>query len=386
MIHIDWLSIYQDFPGQDYPRLAKEVRTRICALTGELILETTTGYQHDGSYDTSLLIKFDGIRLSMSGNPSGYNRLDNLFGCSTVRTAVDIYNKVLESIGYPQFYDCENTNITAMPFQSSEKYFKPGLKITRVDLTENYACDTSTAEMLRYLSTFSYRGQCGYLYPNGRTVDWMGDRSGETGASKRLYFKYYDKAYDVELKIKKIKRDLQHLSAFDDDFNNRYAEYEQRLNYLSRLQEYLIFNNVIRFELELKSKTLEENNLQNLVGWSDNNMILMFDKYKLHESQTINFNAKIDLYSQLVDLGIKPSRARSSAAFGQMWLDGHDIDYKRCNLLSKATYYRIRSDLLKIGFDIKNQINIVNFPTQINTVMLKPLSKPDFYIDIDYAA
>lgn len=41
MIHIDWLSIYQDF-DVSLPQLVGEIRTAICGTTGELLTERTT--------------------------------------------------------------------------------------------------------------------------------------------------------------------------------------------------------------------------------------------------------------------------------------------------------------------------------------------------------
>lgn len=378
MIFVDWLSIYQDFPGTDYPRLASEIRTSYCALTGELLKESAIGYKHAGSFDTNVLIKFDGQRLSMSGNPSAWNRPDNLFGVRSVRAAVDVFNSILKSLGYPEFFDCENTNLRAMPYQSNSSYYRPGLKLTRVDLTENYSSDCPIVELLRYLSTFNYRGQTGYLYPNGRTVDWMGDRSGEVGASKRLYFKYYDKAYDIDLKIKKLQA-LRNRIIAKDEQNANTLLIDERINYLSKLLYFLIENNVSRFELELKSKMLDELGLSSLVGWSDEKMTEIFNKYKLHEKQKVQFSADLNIYDKLISLDVKPPLARTASNAAQMWLDGHDIHFERSNVMSRATFYRVRKVLLLLGFDILSPLNVINFPKKVYTVTLKPLDVPSWY-------
>ncbi|MDD4972610.1 MAG: phage/plasmid replication protein [Paludibacter sp.] len=387
MILIDWLSVYQDYPGSDYPRLASEVRTSVCALTGELLKESTTGYQHQGSFDSSILIKFDGYRLSMSGNPSSWNQRDNLFGVRSVRSAVAVYNRILVSLGYPEFYDCENSERRAMPFQSTEKYYRPGLKITRVDLTKNFSSDTPCMDMLRYLSSFSYRGQPGYLYPNGMTVDWMGDRQGETGGSKRLYFKYYSKAWDLDKKLKKLMA-LRHRMTAKTELQTDTSIIDYQITYLTKLLEYALENNIIRFELELKSKKLEELNLDSLVGWDfvdmkgDDMNVIQLNKYMPHINQVLQFNRKIDLYSQLLDAGYKEGAlTRNAALLGQSWLDGHDIDYRRNHMVRKTSYYQAHKILLTIGFDIKEPLNIVHFPNQVCTFMLKDLVKPDFYED-----
>lgn len=379
MIFVDWLSMYQDFPDSFCPILASEIRTTRCALTGELLNENTTGYQHPGSFDSSLLIKFDGQRLTMSGNPSAFNCRDNLFGVATVHAAVDVFNAVLEKLGYPQFYDCENTNVCAMPLQSSYKYSHPGLVITRVDLTKNFCSDTNPLEMLRYLSTFSYRGQCGYLYPNGRTVDWMGDRNGETGGSKRLYFKYYDKSWDISKKLKKLEMRRLRMTA-EAEFYTDTSFIDTQIAYLTRLLQYTLENNVVRFELELKAKTLAELKLNRLVGWNREMNIILLEKYMPHMAKKLVFNRKIDLYSQLLEAGEKPGAStRNAALLGSMWLDGHDIDFNNNPLIKKDAFYRARKKLLLIGFDIKQPINIINFPTQVTTFSLSDLAKPDFY-------
>lgn len=381
MVFVDWLSVYQDFPNANLPVLASEFRTSICALTGDLLKESVIGYSHPGSYDTSLLIKFDGRRMMMSGNPSAFNCRDNLFGVATVHRAIDVFNAVLEKLGYPQFFDCENTSKTAMPFQSSYKYSKPGLVLTRVDLTKNFCTDTNPLEMLRYLSSFTYRSQSGYLYPNGRTVDWLGDRNGETGGSKRLYFKYYDKSFDIEKKLKKLNG-FRHRMTAETEMRTDTSIVDTQIDYLSRLLEYTISNNVVRFELEIKSKTLEELGLNKLVGWNREMNVILLEKYMPHLRQKVQFNRKIDLYAQLLDAGLKPGAlTRNAALLGQAWLDGHDIDFRRNHMIKKTSYYQAHKILLTIGFDIKNPLNIVHFPNQVCTFMLNDLKKPDWYDD-----
>lgn len=386
MIHVDWLSIYQEFQGEDYPLLASETRLSICALTGEILKQSTIGYQHLGSFDSCLLIKFDKGVLSMDGNPSHWNKVDNLFGCPSVQDAVLIFNEVLESLGYPQFYDCEDTYLTSMPSAHSTDYIhSPGLHITRVDLTENYSSPIHAIEMLKYLSTNTYRGESGFLYPNGRTVEWLGTRSGDTkSASKHLYFKYYDKSFDVELKLNKLmkKRDkllAQNLSDSKLDFDSQMLVITDAINYLTKLLEYCQINNVIRFELELKSKKINELGLNKLGRWTRDVMLKLVDQYTPHTKQTTQYNKKVDLYSQLIALGIKDAHAKSYSKLGQMWLDGHDLHFQRNITVSKSSYYRTRTALLKLGFDIASPLNVVNFPAQVCTVQMSKLERPGWY-------
>jgi len=392
MIFVDWLSVYQDFPDSHLPRLASEIRTYTCAITGELLKETTVGYVHEGSFDTSILIKFDGLRLYMSGNPSAFQRLDNLFGCRSVVDALAVFNNILNKLGYPSFFDVLhvkhedltdliNVDRLANPCRKSKKVLSgaAGLTFTRIDLTKNFCSDIDPLSMLRYLSSFTYRSTPGYLYPNGRTVDWFGLRSGDVGSSNRIYMKYYDKSHEIQKKLNKLKRKQKKLAiqSNDDFFTNAYLE--SQIAYLNKLLYFTLENNVVRFELELKGKKLADDGLKNLIDWSEEKMIIQLEKYLPHIKSVVQFNNKIDLYSQLIDAGVKPAYARTAASAGQHWLNGHDLHFKNSNFLTQATYYRVKKNLLFIGFDISAPLNIVNFPPQISTVKLDSLPVPAWY-------
>lgn len=387
MVFLDYLSVYQEFQGQDLPLLASEISTTVCALTGEITKEYTKGYQHLGSFDSTLLIKYDKGVLSVSGNPSHWCKTDNLYGCESVQAGIEIYNRVLKSLGYPEFYDCEDTYLTSSPYAAQNGYIRNGMTITRVDLTLNYASDISAIDILRYLSTNAYRGQPGFLYPNGRTVEWLGTRSGDTrAASKHLYFKYYDKTFDLQTKMSKLLklRDKLIVKDFNNDANivniETYRMTEQ-INYLTKVLKFSEENNIVRFELELKSKKLNELGLTKLGRWSRELMLQLVDKYTPHLKTKCQFNKKIDLYQQLLDVGISDRRARQSALIGQMWLDGHNVNYLQNKSIKKTTYYAARNALLNIGYDIASPLNVVNFPSQVQTVMLRPLDKPEWYRD-----
>ncbi|OZN24841.1 exodeoxyribonuclease I [Actinobacillus seminis] len=86
---IDWLEIEQDF-GVDIPN------SILCSIfdfgmigihldTGEIQTSVRTGtYHHKGSYCDQVSIKISGSVIRMSGNPSRWNRLENLFGFDSI--------------------------------------------------------------------------------------------------------------------------------------------------------------------------------------------------------------------------------------------------------------------------------------------------------------
>lgn len=385
MIFVDWLSVYQEYQGIDLPLLASELRTFTDVITGEVKKEQVIGYKHQGSFDSSLLIKFDKGVLSVSGNPSHWCKTDNLFGCTTVQAAIEIYNKVLKSLGYPELYDCEDTYLTSKPLAHSDGYISSGLHITRVDLTQNYISPIPAIEMLKYLSTNTYRGEAGFLYPNGKTVEWLGSRSGDTReTSKHLYFKYYCKATDIMKRVKEIeiKRNnslVKRVNLDNDIIDLKVFKLTEQYNYLLKLLEFAIENNIVRFELELKSKKIVELGLNKLGRWSRKLMLELVTKYTPHLKQKVEFNKKIDLYNQLLDLGYPSSKAGTFSNIGQMWLDGHDINFNRNPSIKKSTYYNARTALLMLGFDIASPLNISKFPVQVQTVTMTRLEKPSWY-------
>ncbi|QXP22699.1 hypothetical protein [Actinobacillus pleuropneumoniae] len=57
--------------------------------TGEMQTGVRTGtYHHRGSYCDQVSIKISGSVIRMSGNPSRWNRLENLFGFDSIDSCV----------------------------------------------------------------------------------------------------------------------------------------------------------------------------------------------------------------------------------------------------------------------------------------------------------
>lgn len=383
MIFIDWLSVKQQFNPNDYPFLGSEIITSVDVFTGEILYQTVKGYRHPGSFDSSLSIKFEDGLLTMSGNPSHWCKIDNLFGCSSVQDAIGVFNSVLLSLGYPEFYDDESTYITAHPYAHSPDYQNLGLSLTRVDLTCNYSTDTNATQIIRYLSSMSYRGKPGFLYTNGQTCDWLSDKHGNNHVgSSHIYMKYYSKAHDIEVKLNKLLRQRARLiETVDSDIqcDRAMLTLTENINYLTKLLEFSQLNNIIRYELELKSRKLKSLGLDKVRNWSETIMLQLVDEHTPHTRTKCQFNKKVDLYAQLLALDITPQKARSFSLIGQMWLDGHDVNYIRNPAIKKTTFYVARNALLKLGFDIANQLDIVRFPSNIQTVLLTPLEKPAWY-------
>jgi len=72
----DWLECYQDFDFK-LPLIVDNVMQHLNIETGEQGIIIQPRFQHKGSFCSTVSIKISGQRITMSGNPSKYNRLDN---------------------------------------------------------------------------------------------------------------------------------------------------------------------------------------------------------------------------------------------------------------------------------------------------------------------
>ncbi len=96
----DWLKVYQDFDVA-LPLIGDRACIHIDTQTGEQLAMTQPKIKHEGSYSTTLQIVISGNRLSVSGNPSRINRLDNLFGYTRLEDCIAVYNRILKDYDLP---------------------------------------------------------------------------------------------------------------------------------------------------------------------------------------------------------------------------------------------------------------------------------------------
>lgn len=102
----DWLKIEQDF-GYQLPLLGNFGFVGVHLDTGEQQEGIRTPvFKHEGSFCDSVMIKINGSVLTMSGNPSRWGRVENLFGLPTVEACVNCFNKILNEMGLPSFTKC----------------------------------------------------------------------------------------------------------------------------------------------------------------------------------------------------------------------------------------------------------------------------------------
>ncbi len=245
----DWLTIYQDFDFE-LPFIAENHSIIVDTATHEVLGTRQPSKKHEGSYCTSIQITISGSRLTIKGNPSRINRLDNLFGLKTLDQCVSVYNEILRGLGLPEFTKCTKTFRHQGEDGSRVETSSDGAVITELHITSNVSVGQGNeADYIKGLSTLSYRYMEPRLHTNGQTCDWLSKRNHEGRASTLIYPSAYCKAFEMELHLlPKIKR--------------KYGPESIEARYVNQLIRHCRDCGVVRLEQKLKSAFLRKENFR----------------------------------------------------------------------------------------------------------------------------
>jgi len=360
MRFIDYLDVSQHHPNRDLPIIAQEIKTTTDVDTG-LVRESVTKKRFEGSYSSVLNIKCDGSTVSVSGNPSRWNRLDNLYGLTTFDQCIHVYNSILLSLGLPLFTKCTRFDWLQTSDSKRASLITDGALLTRIDWTRNFSVGKGNEKpFLRALSSQSIgKGIKPKIYPNGCTVDWGGKAS-------LWYQKVYAKSEDLRINLKSRLKINPHLPSEDKD-------------YLEKLINYCDEKGIVRDEKEFKSRFLRKNNMcfYGLTNESDFNKYLTdIDKIIARiEMSTVDY---VTISDQLLDKKIVKSRqaANATQACAMAWLHNQDIS------LQKSSYYVHKSRLLQLGIDISNSHDITKGLPQLKRqreIVISDALPPNWY-------
>jgi hypothetical protein len=393
---IDWLSMAQVHRPGSIALLGSEFVVSTSLETGEVVSERVKGFEHEGSFDTRLHVCCDGTSVSIKGNPSAFDRPDNVFGVRTIPEAVTVYNRVLDMLGLPLF---DNTRPHEEMKSGSTVIFRPysegpnrkGMvgyfggfdgrqsahldkllndgrpRISRVDLTENLFSENAR-DFLRQMSGYVHHGKAGFLYPNGSTVEWGGKKQGDKG-SRRVYHKYYDKGAELDKKISEFKR----RSRFDPDRE----KVEARLAYLVKVRDWCVENGVVRNEVSLKSTELIDRGLIYIESWSDEVMANILYPYQFHKKIKLEETRFEGIMDALMARGVSARIARQAELLHRSWINGDDI-HKLSG--TKSSFYRYRTLLLGFGVDIATPCDISRIAMRVNRCSYREAVPPAWYL------
>lgn len=363
LFFIDRLFMQQDHQAGDLPLVGKHVIERIELETGEHLPPSVNQKILEGSYSTKLTIRCDGTRVRVEGNPSRWQRMDNLFGLQTLDECVAIFNHVLAQYNLPPF--TKNTHIQYRQTANDTKaqLVGNGAEITAIDWTINHEIGKGKEQsFIRGLSSMQIgRGRKPKLYPDGNTCNW-----GE--GSTWLMTKLYCKAAELKKHLKKDQRKKDRIS-------------DDRLNYTQSLIEYCEQKGVVREEHSLRQALIKRHNLQFYGRVTEEEF-----KPHLKEIETamktiqISHDEHQTIAEQLMSLGVVKSRqsANATQCYALMWQHGADLRQQ----LKSTQFYEHKSRLKAIGIDIGQQFDVSRMcPTlkRSEIIEVKPLAIPSWY-------
>jgi len=325
-VFVDWLTISQTHPEGGLPLVDAGC---VVGMDEDGLIEwkTARAKQHAGSFETSINVRCDGNRVTVSGNASRFGRADNLFGFD-FPTCLERFNAILASYGLPAF----TPGVGGPQYDEQRHAWKwTGARVSRIDLTRNF-CAGNPADahaLMQWLGSQHAGRKTGRVLGQGETVDF--------GGGQREYFKAY-------LKWLEMRRHG------GDERAAQWAE-EQGL---------------VRVELTLRSKKL-----------TDLGAAYLGDYLKGDAMGTlINlFNERASLLSRATrstdDLDELPRHLRATA---RDFIAGMDC----ARVMSRATFFRHRRELLPYGIDIAVR-NVRPFTPRVRVVELCAAEIPPWY-------
>lgn len=363
----DWLACYQEFDFE-LPVISDDGYCYFDFVNGEVAKPRQNRVHHEGSYSTSITVHVKGNRLEMSGNPSRFNRLDNLFGFTTLDQCFAVYNSILASLGLPLFTKCTRLGFIEVEKPNGSIRLAPivdGAILTCIHITTNMAVGQGCVETyIKALASQSYIRRRGRLHPDGKTCDWLS----LMGNARELYPSVYDKAHEItKHSLPNVKR--------------KFGENSDEYRYLTDLVTYCKQQGVTRHEQKLNSPYLKKHNLC-FYGLGD----LMTHLTDLH-NDFLNLDKKLQVSAMdlrtitqtLLDQGIctNTKSANATALIAINWMHGQEFD------LSGGQVRQHRARLRKIGIDIAKPCNLLIFsPVVVRDVIeihKQPLQPPAFY-------
>ncbi len=355
--------MYQDHDSA-LPVIGDRVIQHIDAESGELLSTSQPTVQHVGSYCTSIQVRVSGDRVTVSGNPSRFGRLDNLFGFTSLDDCVAIYNQILLGLGLPLFTMCTRTWPVTGSDGKRVNLVTDGAVVTEIHLTTNRAVgEGAEQDYLRGLSTQRYRNSIPNLYTNGCTLDWKTKK----GNARFIYASAYVKANEMRLHtLEKVRR--------------KYGEQSVEFKYLQDVAQYCDRSGVVRFEQKIKSAYLRKHGLSfyglldfnHFTGLHDD--FLRIDDRLQVESMTIE-----NISERLLRLGIVANvkAANTTTMYAMQWMTGMVFDS------SRSQHRTHRARLRKIGIDIAQPCDITRhspvYVRKVRTVEVRDLAPPSWY-------
>jgi len=359
----DWIKAYQDY-DYDLPQVGDVITRRFDAETEALLSTSVPAFFAEGSYCTTFRIHVCGRRITVDGNPSRINRLDNVFGIESLDGCFRVINALLAEYGLPPLTRC--TSIQRLQDGSA---IANGAVLQRLDLTSNfYVGQGNERAYMRAISSQRYRNSIAYLYPDGNTCVWT-PKGGEK-AGRLVYPGNYAKAAELDAHLlPKVKR--------------TFGEESDEFRYVRALRDWCASVGMVRSEIKCRSEFLKR---EGLSFWG------LFDETKLVEIhkgflmvgnrlEVTNYD-ELTIAQQLVAEGIckNTKAAYTTSQYVSLWRAGQSFDFNKSAVQEhRARLRRLNIDI-KVPYDQTRHGTVFTFTRNIREVAVSFAAPvPDFY-------
>lgn len=357
MWFIDKLNVQQRYDFK-LPVIGEHGVLRYDLATGETISDSPKSKLIEGSYSSAITIRCNGSCVAVTGNPSRFNRPENVFGFSTFKECIDVYNLILAKFDLPQLTKSTYYNYLQSPDGTKAQIACDGAMIDHIDFTRNFSVGCGAEH--RFIKALSghkiSRGQEPYLYPNGKSVDWY-------KGSEYLYKKVYVKSADL---INHKRKRLKGVSKEDVEY------YEKLIDWCNEI-------GMLREEHSFKQTFLRRKK-HCFYGLTKEKDFLPY--LKDIENVIERFTVMNTQYETIADRLIEEKIVKSKQAANATqcvylkWIHGDNLE------IGKSQFYTHRKRLCSIGIDISMPHDITRMPIQIrknDLVDVKAVTPPDWY-------
>lgn len=361
-IFFDWLTCYQDFDFE-LPIVNVDVYQRLNVETGEFGKIIQPRFNHEGSHCSTVSISISGSRITMSGNPSKYDRLDNLQGITSLDECVAVFNRILLSLGLPPFTKCTRVYHRQGEDGKKTQTLSDGLVFTRIDVTSNKTTGGYSKDYIKGISTLRVANSIPNLHTNGCTCDWKSTK----GNCPLIYHCVYDKANEMTLfTLPKVR--------------NKFGRDSDEYRYVQQVRDYCQDNGVVRFEQKIKHEKLSRMNCRFWGLFDDSRIKALHDDFTKIDSRLQVTAMDLETISdQLISNEVVSNvkAANTTAMYAIQWSNGKTFDFTK----NQVKVHRAR--LRKIGIDIKNTFDASRFSPVVVTkaveIEVNDLTLPHWY-------
>lgn len=342
---IDWLSVSQFHEGA--PDFGGDFGMFFDRETGEVKRLTCRRETVKGSYSSGVTVRCYGGVLSVSGNPSRWNRRHSLFGVHDVAAGLAVFNSILSEhevfakARLPLFLSPQE--VGQRWDEDLRRFVSVGeIEISRVDVCCSYSARSAEDARQLVRSLAQVRTRCGF--PNvyaDEAVAWN---------TLYHYVKYYCKGVEMELHARKT-------GVFDE---------------LAPLIEHLKSVGAVRHEVELRRRELLRRRLHTERLWRGVDLMTVLKDFEYVHRVSGGRIPLDSLPAEFEKLGYSPRQARRLYGVAQAYFAGADV-LSGC---SRASRFRLRADLLKVGIDPAAALDIARVPVHVRVIELGPLVIP----------